>query len=58
VAIAAASSHGVLATVFGHLLEATGDRHVAALLAMTRCQGSWQLQSLRFCILKTRDDEI
>jgi hypothetical protein len=35
-AIAAASSHGVLATVFGHLLKAIGDHNKAALLAMTR----------------------
>jgi hypothetical protein len=34
VAIAAASSHGVFATVFGRLLEANGDHNKAALLSM------------------------
>jgi hypothetical protein len=32
---------------FEREFEATGDRHVAALLAMARCQGSWPHPSMR-----------
>jgi hypothetical protein len=55
-AIAAASSYGVLATVFGHLLEATGHHNEAALLSMNPVRKSLILlepviSSLRACCM-------
>jgi hypothetical protein len=54
VTIAAASSHGVLATFLGHLLEATGDHNKAALLAMTRFMAKPKYAGIQ----QARDDEV
>jgi hypothetical protein len=45
-----------IATVYGHLFEAIGDRHVAALLAMTRFR--FMATPKYAGIQQARDDEI